>query len=314
MYGKIRVKNKRRRLFMGKKILRGVGIVLLAVLVLFLVSQLLYLPRYLGSEARVELSEEETQEITIMSTNVRCYAPDDFFKKSWFYRADLIVDDINSVKPDIIGFQEVTFMHYDFLRKAMPDYDSEIAYRDEWVLSEGCPIFYRTDKYEKIDSGSFWLSETPEVMSKDWGAAHYRICTYIILKDRATGREFVVFNTHLDHVSDEARINGIKVVLDKIAEFGNIPAFLMGDLNAEPDTETIISTRESFDDAHDIANQADEGPTYHAWGTKMYRERIDYVMISKGDATVSEYRIVDNRHDGVYSSDHSSIYIKATLN
>ncbi len=297
-----------------KRALKIIGIALLLALVGFLVTQLLYLPKYLASDARVELSAEEGDEITIMSTNVRCYAPDDLFKKSWFYRADLIIEDINSVKPDIIGFQEVTFMHYDFLKKAMPDYDSEIAYRDEWVLSEGCPIFYRTDKYEKLDSGSFWLSETPEVMSKDWGAAHYRICTYIILKEIATDREFVVFNTHLDHVSDEARINGIKVVLDKIAEFGNIPAFLMGDLNAEPDSETILSTQESFDDAHDIAAEADEGPTYHAWGTKMYRERIDYVMISKSDATVSEYRIVDNCHDGVWSSDHSSIYVKAKLN
>lgn len=299
---------------MIKKILKIIGIILLCAIVGFLITQLFYLPRYLTSDAKVELSDEATDEITIMSANVRCYAPDDPFKESWFYRADLIIDDVNSVKPDIIGFQEVTFIHYSFLVDSMPDYDSEIAYRDEWILSEGCPIFYRTDKYEKVDSGSFWLSETPEVMSKDWGAAHYRICTYIILRDRATSEEFVVFNTHLDHVSDEARINGIKVVLDKIAEFNNIPAFLMGDLNAKPGSKTIQSTKESFDDAHDIATVADEGPTYHDWGKQPNRERIDYVMISKGAATVSEYRIVDNCHDGVYSSDHASIYIKAKLN
>ena len=301
---------------MLKKILKIIGIILLIAIVGFLSTQLLYLPRYLASDAKVELSDEESDEITIMSTNVRCYAPDDMFKKSWFYRADLIVEDINSVKPDIIGFQEVTFMHYDFLKKAMPDYDSEISYRDDWVLSEGCPIFYRTDKYEKLDSGSFWLSETPDVMSKGWGAAHYRIATYMILRDKATGEDFVVFNTHLDHVSEEARINGIKVVLDKIREFNNIPAFLMGDLNAYPDENTIISTHESFDDAHVIAEEKDEGATFHKWGTNPNdnNKRIDYIMISKGSATVSEYRIVDNCHDGVYSSDHASIYIKAKLN
>ena len=303
---------------MLKKILKALGSILLLAIVAFLVVELWYLPRFLLSDARVELPKTEAAdgEITIMSANVRCYAPDDLFKKSWFYRADLLIEDVNSVKPDIIGFQEVSILHYGYLQKAMPDYDSELMYRDNWILSEGCPIFYRTDKYEKIDSGSFWLSETPEVMSKDWGAAHYRIATYIILKDKISGREFVVFNTHLDHVSEEARINGIQVVLDKIEEFGGLPAFLMGDLNAYPDEETILFTHESFDDAHVIAEKRDDGATFHKWGTKSdgNDKRIDYIMISKGDATVSEYRIVNNKHGDAYSSDHYSVYIKVTLN
>lgn len=293
---------------------QGIAILLLIAIVAFLFIQLFYLPSYLMDNSCVEISSEISDEITIMSTNVRCYSPDDLFEKSWFYRAPLIIEDINEVKPDIIGFQEVTFVHYDFLKKAMPDYDSEIMYRDDFILSEGCPIFYRTDKYDKIDSGSFWLSETPDVMSKSWGAAHYRVCTYIILKDKNTDKEFVVFNTHLDHVSDEARIEGIKVVLNKIDEFGNIPAFLMGDFNSEPGTETILSTKDAFDDAHDIAKIADEGATFHKWGTRMDRERIDYIMISKGTCTVSEYRVHNNCHDGIFSSDHTSIYIRAKIN
>lgn len=294
-------------------VIRGILILLLVAIVAFLFVQLFYLPRFLFEETKVELSTEMSDEITIMSTNVRCYSPEDMFKKSWFYRAHLIIDDINAVKPDIIGFQEVSPLHYDYIVKSMPGYLHEMAYRDDFILSEGCPIFYRADKYERIDSGSFWLSETPEVMSKDWGSAHYRICIYVILRDKASGQEFVVFNTHLDHVSDEARIEGIKVVLDKIAEFGDLPAFLMGDLNAEPDSKTILSTKDAFDDAHDIADVADDGATFHKWGTKLNNDRIDYIMISKDKSIVSEYRIVNNCHDGVYSSDHSSIYIKVKL-
>ena len=295
------------------QVLQGLLILLCIALVVFLFVQLFYLPKYLIEDVKVELSAEESDEITIMSTNVRCYSPDDLFKKSWFYRAHLIIDDVNTVKPDIIGFQEVTFMHYDYLKKAMTGYDSEIAYRDDFILSEGCPIFYRTDKYEKIDSGSFWLSETPDEMSKSWGAAHYRICTYIILKDKATGKQFVVFNTHLDHVSEEARINGIQVVLDKIQEFGGYPAFLMGDFNDVPNSETIKFTHDSFDDAQVVAQNADTGPTFHEWGTFPDEERIDYIMISKGKSTVSEYRILNNCHNGIYSSDHYSIYINFKL-
>ncbi len=296
------------------EVLKGILILLLAAIIIFLAVQLFYLPKFLFEDHKVELSNEVTDEITIMSANVRCYSPDDLFEKSWFYRAHLIIEDVNTVKPDIIGFQEVSFLHYSYLVDAMPDYSSEIAYRDDFILSEGCPIFYRTDKYEKMDSGMFWLSETPDVMSKSWGAAHYRIASYVILKDKSTGTEFVVFNTHLDHVSDEARIEGIKVVLDKITEFGDIPAFLMGDFNANPDSETIKSTYDAFDDAHDIAAAADEAPTYHNWGAKPSdTPRIDYIMISKGTSTVSEYRVLNNCHDGVYSSDHSSIYIKVKL-
>ncbi len=301
---------------MLKSILKWLlGIVALAI-VIILVIQCFYLPLYLINRPKVELSEGQSEEMTVMSANVRCYSPDDLFKRSWFYRAHMLIENVNSVKPDIIGFQEVTFMHYDYLKAAMPDYSSEISYRDDFILSEGCPIFFRTDKYERIDSGSFWLSETPEVMSKDWGSAHYRICTYVILKDTSTQESFVVFNTHLDHVSDDARINGIGVVLDKIAEFGNLPAMLMGDFNAEPDEPTISATRASFDDAHDIAAEADEGATYHKWGEKLDKERIDYIMISKGVSTVSEYRIVDNydKENGVYSSDHAAIYIKLKFN
>ena len=189
-----------------------------------------------------------------------------------------------------------------------------MAYRDDFVLSEGCPIFWRTDRFEMLDSGSFWLSETPEVMSKDWGSSHYRIAVYVILRDKNTDKEFAVFNTHLDHVSDEARINGIKVVLDKISEFGDLPSYLMGDMNATDDTETILSTKDSFDDAKKISPVTEDTRTFHGWGDPEENERIDYILISKGDAQVFEYHVLNNLHDGVYSSDHSSIYIRTKIN
>ncbi|MBR5143992.1 MAG: endonuclease/exonuclease/phosphatase family protein [Clostridia bacterium] len=272
-----------------------------------------YLPSYINSDAVVSISSEDDGTITLMSTNVRCLAREDILKKSWFYRARLILEDISSVQPDIIGFQEATFVHYDYLQKVMVGYDCEMAYRDNFLLSEGCPIFWRTDKYEKVDSGAFWLSDTPDVMSKDWGSEHYRICVYVILRELSTGKEFAVFNTHLDHTSDLARINGIAVVLDKISEFGNIPSFLMGDMNAKENSETMKYTRESFEDAKISAGVEENIPTYHNWGNPKKSKRIDYILISKSDADVLEYDVVVNCYDGVYSSDHASIYAKVKL-
>lgn len=286
---------------------------ILSAVIIYLAVLLFYLPGYLLSDKQVSLSDENDGSITIMSTNVRYIAPEDILQKSWFYRADLIAEDINSVQPDIIGFQEATFIHYDYLKGVMDGYESEIAYRDNFILSEGCPIFWSADKFERVDSGSFWLSETPDVMSKDWGSEHYRICVYVILRDLKTGKEFAVFNTHLDHTSDLARINGIKVVLDKISEFGDIPAYLMGDLNAKEDSETILSTKESFDDAKVISPITEDTATFHGWGDPEKEKRIDYIMISKGDSEVYEYHVVNNLHDGAYSSDHASIYIKTSI-
>ena len=298
---------------MIKKIIKIISSTIGLLIAVFLIIQLWYLPHYWINKKEVSLNSNTNEEITIMSANVRCYAPDDLFKKSWFYRADLIRNNIDEIKPDIIGFQEVTWMHYGYLQDIMQGYDSVIMYRDNFILSEGCPIFYRTDKFDLLDKGSFWLSKTPEVMSKDWGSKHNRITSYVILKEKATDKEFVVFNTHLDHVSDEARINGIKVVLDKINELGDVPAYLMGDLNAKPNSKTLKSVYEFFEDGQVVADITTDGATYQKWGEKLNSERIDYIVASIGKTNIYEYGIVDTLYDGVYPSDHFPIYIKTSL-
>lgn len=289
-----------------KRFLIGFVSILLAIIILWGAVIYIYYPHYAKNKREISMSDSfNTEEIKIMSYNIRCHAPDDFGHKNWFYRADLVVDTIEKAQPGIIGFQEVNSWQYDYLCETMPIYDSIITYRDNIpVYSEGCPVFYRTDLYTLVDKGSFWLSETPDVMSKDWGAACYRICSYVILKDNATDKEFVVFNTHLDHVSDEARINGINVVLDKIKEFDSIPAVLMGDLNAEEDSETYISATESF---YDVKYQTDNtmtSCTYQGWGRQLDRNCIDYIMVSKGAFDVKSYEVITDTYDGNYTSDH----------
>ena len=228
----------------GKMILKVVLSLLLVCVILASVVLLWYVPHYVSNTQTVDISRDEGEQITMMSYNLRCLTPLDLGKKSWFYRADLIVEDLKNEHPGIIGFQEATSWQYDYLVHTLQGYDSVITYRDNSVIAEGCPIFYDTARYTLVDKGSFWLSETPEAMSKDWGAACYRICSYVILTDKASGKDFVVFNTHLDHVSDEARIKGIGVVLDKISAFGGLPSVIMGDFNAEEGSETYNAVTE----------------------------------------------------------------------
>ncbi len=302
-----------------KKILLSVACLLLAVILVWSGAMFWYYPHYKKAAPQGDLfpdniaATDTNNEICVMSANLRCLNPQDLGKKNWFYRADLVLENIKNQLPTVIGFQEATKWQYSYLCKALSGYDSVITYRDDSPFSEGCPIFYRTDLYDLIDKGSFWLSETPEVKSRDWDSKCYRICSYVILADKGTQKQFVVFNTHLDHVSDEARINGIGVVLDKIAQFGGLPSMIMGDFNATEDSETYRSATENFLDAKYQTENAVSGATYQNWGTELDREPIDYFMISKTGFTVNSYKVVDTTYDGVYPSDHFPILIKLTL-
>ena len=280
----------------------------------FLTADFWYLPQYKKSTESFDISAvESTDEITVMSANVRTWSPFDTGKKGWCYRAGLIVKNIASQGPDIIGFQEVTKVHYKYLTNALKGYENVLAYRDNSPLSEACPVFYNKSRFELKDKGSFWLSETPEKMSKDWGSACYRICSYVILTDKKGGGDLAVFNTHLDHISDTARINGIKVVLDKIKQFGGLPSIIMGDFNADEKSSTYKSATKHFLDAKYQTENTMTGATYQGFGRQLERENIDYFMISKSGIKVSEYKIVNNTYDGVYPSDHFSIVIKIEL-
>ena len=296
-----------------KKAITGVLCVLLAAALCFGAIEFFYYPHYCANKKSVEINAGAGSEIRIISANARTLSPTDLLKKSWFYRADLFVDTLAENTPDIIGFQEVTEIHYRYLQQAFPDFDSVLTYRDDSLLSESCPIFYLKDKFTLIEKGSFWLSETPEKMSKDWGSKCYRICSFVILQNNSDGKKLVVFNTHLDHISDEARIKGIAVVLDKIKQFGSLPSIIMGDFNAREDSETYRSATQSFLDAKYQTQNTMTGATYQGFGKSLEDENIDYFMISKTGISVNEYKILRNTYNGVYTSDHFPIYLNITL-
>ncbi len=301
---------------MKKIILTITSIILSLVLVVAIVlagNTFFYYPHYTENKTAVDIKIENTEQIKMMSYNLRCISPTDFGKKAWFYRANLVVNDIEEQKPGIIGFQEATKWHYSYLVDCLNGYDSIITYRDEAFNSEGCPIFYNTELYTLVDKGSFWLSETPEVMSKSWGAQFNRVCSYVILTDKATNENFVVFNTHLSHVSDEARINGIKVVLEKIKEFGGYPSVIMGDFNALEGSETYVSVTENFLDAQKVAKTTSDSHTYQNWGDQESFKRIDYFMVSKTGFAIEKYDVLSGLNDGVYTSDHCPIVLELSL-
>lgn len=161
-----------------------------------------------------------------------------------------------------------------------------------------------------IDSGTFWLSETPEECSYGWDAACRRVCTWAVLCNRHTEEVFAYFNTHLDHKSSTARVNGIALVQKRIKELG-LPTILTGDFNLKEGTtayKTILA--DGVEDTKTKATTTDTGGTYHNYGANdtTTTKPIDFCLVTKGDFNVSTYKIVRDTFSGAYPSDHFPIY------
>ncbi len=259
-------------------------------------------------------AELNVGQIKIMSMNLRSNSSLDKGKKSWNFRKKLVAKNIQQAKPTIIGMQEVTPLQYKYCKKILKNYQSEIIYRDNSNQSEGCPIFYYKELYTLIDKGTFWLSETPDVMSKDWESACYRICSYVVLRDNKTGKGFSVFNTHLDNISETACVNGMNVILNKIHSISDYPTIIMGDFNVTEKSQTYLNaTKTLLDVKYQVDNEYGNGATYHNWGQELNRTAIDYLMITKTGFTVDSYEVITTTYDGNYASDHFPILTMLTL-
>ena len=296
-----------------KRILKILLCLLLAAVIAVIAVEGVYIPRYLIQKKPADITPTAAAgEVKIVSSNVRCWSPYDLGKKSWFYRASVLMQTVADANPDVIGFQEVTKLHYKYLCDCLPDYDSVITYRDDSPLAEACPVFYNTLKFELIDKGSFWLSETPDVPGvKGWDAACVRICSWAKLEDKQTGKRFVHFNTHLDHVGLVAMQQGALLVTAKAAEIcPDLPAFFTGDFNVTPDSAPYRTVIEAgFGDARHLAADSDDSPTFH-WEVfvskrpKKENTVIDYCFV-KGDVQVQSFRVLQDVYPGkLYPSDH----------
>lgn len=244
----------------------------------------------------------------IMSFNVLCWGPDDHpFEE----RQPLVVERIRSEMPDILGTQESHIEWMDYLCANLPEYAfSGVGRNDGKKEGEFSPVFYRKDLYELEDSGTFWLSETPEVPSMGWDAKCIRICSYAVLKEKATGKKFAAVNTHLDHRGETARVEGIKLVVEKLRSFGDMPTFCTGDFNTdEGSTSYKIMTSDFMADAKYVAEQSETGNTYNGFdaeGTKN-DSPIDFIFVKKDAVRVKSYRILREMVQGKYPSDHYAI-------
>ena len=255
------------------------------------------------------------QSLKLMTYNIRLDVASDG-ENTWSKRKDYFAGQIQFYEPDIFGVQEATPVQVADITTLIPQYGFIGTARDGIAKGEATNIYFKKDRFEVIQSNTFWLSETPNKISKGWDAAYNRICSYGLFKDLRTKNKFWVFNAHLDHIGETAKTNGLKLILSKIKELNhkNYPVVLMGDFNSEPESNRIVELKKMMNDSREISVQPPFGPsgTFNAFRHDIAVTRlIDYIFLSKDSAIkVNKYAILSDSKDLKYPSDHLPVYIE----
>ncbi len=258
------------------------------------------------------------QQITIGSYNIRYDNPGDS-GNLWVNRAPVVASLITFHNFDIFGTQEGLKNQLDYLSKALPEYARYGVGRDDGKeAGEFSAIYFKKDRFKLINKGDFWLSETPNKPSLGWDATCCkRLCSWVQLKEAATGKQFYVFNAHFDHQGVKARVESSKLILKKIKEIaGTNPVIFTGDLNGGRNSEWYQTLKGSgfMNDSFDLSEVKYANSGSFNGFRKDYEsdEVIDHVFVSK-PFKVLKWGILTDTYQGKYPSDHFPIMVTVKL-
>ncbi|MBR6826020.1 MAG: InlB B-repeat-containing protein, partial [Oscillospiraceae bacterium] len=254
-------------------------------------------------------------DLSYMSFNIRC--GEDPSPNTVSERTPRVKTYLANYQPDIIGLQEVTPTWKTVLGTALSGYSSEFKYRDS-SGKEAAPLYWKTSKFNVMEKGTFWLSPTPDTMSLGWGASINRTCSYAVLQPKNTDIIILAYNTHLDHKSTQAQIEGIKLIKSRIDTmetkyrgkgYSAIYTFVTGDFNAKPTADagkylagTMVESRNNAVSLGTPVNQN----TYSAY-KETPSQIIDYIYVSR-NVDVKTYKVTLDKVNGQAVSDHYGLF------
>ena len=244
--------------------------------------------------------------LRIMSFNIRCT---NVGRDTWEDRIGIVTDTMVNSKADSIGVQEATPEWMATLKETLTDYDYVGVARDDGKnQGEYSAVFYLKDKYNLVDSGNFWLSETPEKPSFGWDAACIRICTWAVLENKETKEQYVHVNSHFDHEGIKAREESVKMILAHIEEYKDLPVVFTADMNVVEGSDNYVQFTKVLHDTKYQAKYTMDYLTYHdTKPSKHEDEIIDYVMVNDNFNALT-YKVVTAGVDERYVSDHFPVY------
>ena len=242
----------------------------------------------------------------LMTFNLRFATPIDG-PNEWEYRKELVAEIILARGPHLLGTQEGTVPQLEYLAKHLPQYLPLIGHRTIDRTCQYPTVFYREDLFQVVESGEFWLSETPTVhRSKSWDSAFPRMVTYGLFQERGRDLRFWFIDTHLDHISALARVQGARMIREHFFPRQQ-PLILVGDFNEPPDSpvyQELLGPGSPVQDSwRALHPPGEEATTQHNFDGSSRGSRIDWILLSSSFRVKEAFMVTDN-WNGRYPSDH----------
>ncbi len=286
---------------------------------------------YSVSASRTAATVGTDSPIVVMSFNIR-YGTANDGENSWEHRKDLLVDVLRQESPDLIGTQEGLRFQLDYIKEELPGYgEIGVGRTDGMTAGEYSSILYRRDRFQVLNSGTFWFSDTPEVPgSKHWGNTITRICSWARFRDRENDSTFYLYNLHLDHQSQPSRERSVELLAARIhARPESAPVIVTGDFNAAEGNRAIgylkgESPRASLqtesspsppmlrDTFRVLYPDREEVGTFNGFGDTTSRGKIDYVLTDERWQVIGA-QIVRTSREGRYPSDHFPVTARLAI-
>ncbi len=256
--------------------------------------------------------------LKVMTFNIRYDNPHDG-ENAWSIRKNYVSEIVKKNNADILGIQEGLKNQVDYLAKELSDYSWIGIGRDDGKeAGEYSAVFYKKDRFDKLESSTFWLSETPGKPGLGWDAVCSRIVTWGKFKDKNTGKIFYIFNTHFDHMGKIARKNSALLLKRNIDSLcAGEPVIISGDFNSSVDsdpykilTSTEGSKKYLFENSENISSAHHDGPsgTFTGFDTnKAPTGPIDFIFVSKG-TQVNSHKTLSDLFNNHYPSDHFPVF------
>lgn len=245
--------------------------------------------------------------VRVMTYNIRYANPGDGVNR-WENRRDAVAAAIAG-NADIVGMQEVLAGQARDLRERLPGFAWVIRGREVAAADgEACPVVWREEMFAMLDSGTFWLSTSPEVPgSKAWDTSLPRICTWVKLRAKSNGGIVHVFNVHLDHRSAEARKNGAALVAARAAAVAG-PVLVLGDFN-EPRGGPATASFGSSQGWREVTagSPAEGGGTFNGWSKQGNFPHIDFIL-TRGIESRGAKILQPVTAGGTWASDHFPVH------
>ena len=249
-----------------------------------------------------------------MTFNIRLDLASDG-ENAWPMRKAIVAELLRHERPDIAGFQEVLLHQKRDLEAAMPGYAFYGVGRDDGKeAGEFAPLAWREDRFEALETGTFWLATDTEVPGKGWDAGYPRTATWAVLKERTTGVTVRVLNTHFDNSGAEARLQSARLINGWVESEPNETdgVIVMGDFNAGPSSPAYAAlTSRRLSDTRAESEQLLYGPAGTFTGFDILHaasEPIDHIFVA-GEVRITSHATITQHWGGRLPSDHYPVVV-----